>query len=206
MVEHVDIPDGEIHEPKGITSAADGDVYVADGSNSGDWATPYLVGSEDDNHAGASQSIGVGFASRTYLLNDAAGSFTTSVNRLPTKSDVWDTINNEFDFGAAGYELGDQVEIRIDMNLTTTGANNEITTGIELALGSGGAYNILFDVRNIKSSSTLSNYTAFVKVDLGDTNTLNFPAKLFVYSDSSGDTVQVNGWRTFIQVRKAVYA
>lgn len=39
MVEHVNIPDNERHEPKGITSATDGQVYVADGSNSGAWTT-----------------------------------------------------------------------------------------------------------------------------------------------------------------------
>jgi len=37
MVEHVSIPDGEIHEPKGITSAFEGQAYIADGQNSGSW-------------------------------------------------------------------------------------------------------------------------------------------------------------------------
>lgn len=37
MVEHVDIPDGEIHEPKGISTASNGSVYVADGAGSGSW-------------------------------------------------------------------------------------------------------------------------------------------------------------------------
>lgn len=36
-VEHKDITDPEIHEPKGIASASSGSVYVADGSTSGDW-------------------------------------------------------------------------------------------------------------------------------------------------------------------------
>jgi hypothetical protein len=39
MVEHVDIPDGEIHEPKGISTATDGQTYVADGAGSGTWKT-----------------------------------------------------------------------------------------------------------------------------------------------------------------------
>lgn len=37
MVEHVDIPDGERHEPKGISSAASGEVYVSLGTGSGRW-------------------------------------------------------------------------------------------------------------------------------------------------------------------------
>jgi len=36
-VQHVDIPDAEIHEPKGIVSAVNRSIYVADGIGSGDW-------------------------------------------------------------------------------------------------------------------------------------------------------------------------
>lgn len=34
---HADILDPYVHEPKGITTAADGQVYVADGADSGNW-------------------------------------------------------------------------------------------------------------------------------------------------------------------------
>ncbi len=36
-VEHVDIPDGERHEPKGAASATVGQVYASDGAASGSW-------------------------------------------------------------------------------------------------------------------------------------------------------------------------
>ena len=36
-MEHVAIPDGQIHEPKGITTAASGATYVSDGLGSGAW-------------------------------------------------------------------------------------------------------------------------------------------------------------------------
>ena len=35
--EHVDITDPEIHEPKGVASAAAGEMYVADGAGGGAW-------------------------------------------------------------------------------------------------------------------------------------------------------------------------
>ena len=38
MVEHVNIPDADRHEPKGISSAASGSVYVADGDGTGTWS------------------------------------------------------------------------------------------------------------------------------------------------------------------------
>ena len=40
MVEHVNITDPDIHEPKGVVTATVGDVYVADGAGSGSWQTP----------------------------------------------------------------------------------------------------------------------------------------------------------------------
>jgi hypothetical protein len=39
-IEHSDIVDGERHEPKGISSATSGQVYVANGAGSGSWANP----------------------------------------------------------------------------------------------------------------------------------------------------------------------
>lgn len=36
-IEHKDIPDVELHEPKGAASAASGDMYVADGVGGGSW-------------------------------------------------------------------------------------------------------------------------------------------------------------------------
>ena len=36
-MQHRDIPDGQRHEPKGISTATDGQVYVANGNGSGSW-------------------------------------------------------------------------------------------------------------------------------------------------------------------------
>lgn len=38
MVDHVNITDPNIHEPKGVATANEGEVYVADGLGSGAWA------------------------------------------------------------------------------------------------------------------------------------------------------------------------
>jgi hypothetical protein len=37
---HVNIADADRHEPKGISTATAGQVYVADGAASGDWSSP----------------------------------------------------------------------------------------------------------------------------------------------------------------------
>lgn len=36
-VQHKDIPDAQLHEPKGASTAANGRVYVSNGSGSGSW-------------------------------------------------------------------------------------------------------------------------------------------------------------------------
>lgn len=43
-IEHVDIPDGERHEPKGISSALVDTVYVSNGLGSGSWSTSKIEG------------------------------------------------------------------------------------------------------------------------------------------------------------------
>lgn len=40
-IEHKDIPDGERHEPKGISGATSGQVYAADGAGSGSWVANF---------------------------------------------------------------------------------------------------------------------------------------------------------------------
>lgn len=39
-IQHKSIPDADLHEPKGVASATDGQVYIADGSGSGAWEYP----------------------------------------------------------------------------------------------------------------------------------------------------------------------
>ena len=52
-VEHVNITDPEIHEPKGVATASAADIYVADGAGSGTWRTiPHSALYYDDIGAG----------------------------------------------------------------------------------------------------------------------------------------------------------
>ena len=41
-VEHTTITDPYIHEPKGVSTASDRQIYVADGAGSGDWKSSHL--------------------------------------------------------------------------------------------------------------------------------------------------------------------
>lgn len=66
-VEHVDITDPEIHEPKGASTATVNQVYSADGAGSGTWQkvkTTNLYGVSADPAAGY------------FLVSDGSGGFT----------------------------------------------------------------------------------------------------------------------------------
>lgn len=39
MALHKDLTGADLHEPKGVSTASSGQVYVADGSGSGSWTT-----------------------------------------------------------------------------------------------------------------------------------------------------------------------
>lgn len=42
-VQHKNLPDADLHEPKGVAAASAGTTYVADGAGSGSWAqSPYF--------------------------------------------------------------------------------------------------------------------------------------------------------------------
>lgn len=105
-IEHKDIPDGQRHEPKGVSSALTGQVYVANGSNSGAWRrivetdldhtdkTKNIFGwndiSDDTYTSGSPLAISNGV--RTKLTNDGAA-VQTDISRL---GNIWDTVDNEF--------------------------------------------------------------------------------------------------------------
>jgi hypothetical protein len=192
--QHSALTGAELHEPKGVDSAAAGEIYQADGAGSGSWVTAYTMGWEDFNHAGVSQSLGTSFID---LNNDGAGAFTNTTYQIPSYGPLWDTTNNEFDWAAGGLNLGDVVEIRIDVDITTGGANSNIVLALDLAHGHAGEYQLKFYDNTFKAAGTYTNEIILARIYMGDTNTLNNPAKVVMKSDAaSGDSVQVNGWFT----------
>lgn len=194
MAEHSTISDPQIHEPKGVSSASEGEVYVSDGVGSGNWSTPYLIGVEDYNDVTTTGTpIALTSASTDYpLTNDAAGSFTNTTYKLPGATNIWNPSTNQFEFATAGLELGDTVDFRVDIDINNSSTNGEFLLSMELAIG-GTAYTLPVQFFFVKSSG-VHNQVAMFSVYMGDTNTLNNPARFVLRSDSTSDTVTVNGW------------
>lgn len=191
MVEHVDIPDAQLHEPKGIASASDGDVLVADGAGSGLWMAPKHYGWETYNHGGGSQALTSGVA--TTLVNDGAGPQTLLTYQLPGSTGIWDVTTNQFDWAAGGCEVGDTVDIRFDFELTCNNSNDGFVTELNFAVGGITPFSLPIDDRNLDAAGS-QRVMRFLSFYIGSADVLNNPTTISITADSTGDTVLVSGW------------
>lgn len=130
------------------------------------------------------------------ITNDAAGPFTNKAFRPEGVTDIWDPNINEFIWD--DLKLGDMVDIRLDLAITTTSPNQEVIVELLVAIG-GFEYVIPFADVVVKSTGTfaLNRYNG---IYMGDNNTLNNNAKFRIRSDAAA-TVVVNGWYTKVLIR-----
>jgi len=90
-IQHSALTDPNIHEPKGITTALAGQVYVADGSNSGDWMFPA-------GHAYSEIYITEGVTAQTLSASSAkatlnpTGEWTSNGNKNVTQTPASGTL------------------------------------------------------------------------------------------------------------------
>lgn len=202
-IQHRLITDPNIHEPKGITSASSNEVYVADGSGSGTWRTVYTQGFEDYEDNAAAQSLTSG--SWVDLTNDGLGTNTLTTYRLPGYSAIWSTANNQFDWSGAGLALGDTVDIRFDVTFTTSVNNDLVALRMDLAHGDAAEYNLEVFRNQFKTAGSYRT-TVYTSVYMGNSVTLNNPAKVAAFADSTGDTCNVHGWYVRVIPRSPVYS
>jgi len=125
----------------------------------------------------------------TLLPNDGAGSLTNKAYAPTGVTDVYDEIDS---FDWSQLKLGDMVDIRLDVALTTASVNTTIHLNLHLGAG-GGAYTIPFisglDIKDVGTH----NLNIYNGIYLGDTNTLNNGGQFKIDCDKAS-TVVVNGW------------
>lgn len=159
-MEHKDIPDDGLHEPKGVVGASAGQVYVADGLGSGSWQVPEPKGVAAEaagktyysdgagsgawrfppqgwgyyvDNAGISQVINT---TPTVLTINALGA-ETEEDYLPREirgvGSLWDNGTNLL----TPVALGDAYEVRLDFTITgTTGSPTYILLEVDIGSGS----------------------------------------------------------------------
>ena len=129
-IEHSSIVDGERHEPKDIDSAADGNVYVADGAGSGTWS-----GQAPQPHGWIYYKDGA--AAQTFNTTAAKLSIDGATSILDTYAPtgvtvLWDTTGDVMTPAA----LGDSYIIRLDLPVTAkSGTPNKITVQYDIGGG-----------------------------------------------------------------------
>ena len=132
------------------------------------------------------------------LTNNGLGPFTNKGYGVVGHGDIWDTTANEFDW--TSLKLGDTLDVRVDVTVTTSGPSRSISSILELAIGTAGPYSLNFDSRDYKNAGTY-DLVRFVGLYIGDANTLTGGARITMTSDGNGDTVVVNGWYVRTLVR-----
>jgi hypothetical protein len=124
------------------------------------------------------------------LTNDGAGPFTNTAYKPIGVTDVWSAGTDTFDWSEL--KLGDMVDIRLDLDVTTTLNNTEVKVDLQLAIG-GFQYHIPWVLsENFKTAGT-HKINTYNGIYMGDTNTLDNPARFEIVSDTDC-TVVVNGW------------
>lgn len=147
-----------------------------------------------------STPINIAAANTWYpLTNDALGPFTNKDYALPDVADVWDTTTQAFDF--SGMALGDTVDIRLDVSVTSGTVNQSFDIDIFIDDGGAGEYQLPFIVQQTFKSTGTRQVIRFNSIYLGDDITRLNAARFKIRSDSTG-SVKVNGW--YVRAMKRV--
>jgi hypothetical protein len=200
-VEHNTLTEPDLHEVKGAASASNGTVLVASGNGTATFQaldTLSKLGSYDYGDTATTGSpIAVPNGSFVDLTNNGLSPNSDTTYALTAAPDLWNVSTSRFDF--TKLNLGAVVHVRIDVDITTTGANTEVDLILELGLGVT-PYSIGLSREFFKSAGVHKVVsTGFVQIrnDLTRDN----PARIKASSGSSGTTLVVNGWAITAQER-----
>ena len=126
----------------------------------------------------------------TYLTNNSLGSSTTSYNP-EANAKLWNQTTGKFDF--TSLKIGDIVEIRGDISVTTTAVNQEIDILFSLAEGTVGPYELNINHACYKVASSGNAVTFMFRIYIGSEATRTGGAR-FAFESADNATIVVNGW------------
>lgn len=131
------------------------------------------------------------------ITNDTLGAFTNITNAPYGVSSIWDAVSNAFDFSELS--IGDTIDIRNDLQITTIGANENVKMFFRLATGSPSEYDLYFYDKNFKSAG-VNVIQDFTSIYIGSQDFIDYPTEFYIVGDSGG-SVKVNGWYTRILLK-----
>jgi hypothetical protein len=144
---------------------------------------------DSDTVTAATPISHTGGAANTYLTNSALGTSSTAYN--PESNDrLWDASTSLFDF--TSLKLGDTIEFRVDIDITTTAANQEVSLLMSLSEGYS-PYEFNMTHLSYKTVSSNNKRSILFTVYMGDTGTINGGAR-FRFASADNATIKVDGW------------
>lgn len=136
-----------------------------------------------------------GTSTFTDIPNDALGSSTSESYGVTGVTGVYGS--GDFDF--SGFEIGDILVFTPDFSVTTSTSNQEGCVQLLMGVGSASEKGYLTLCGQPKAAGTYPFYGTAI-VPLLNSDFLNYPAKVQMYSDASADVV-VNTWTIFVMKR-----
>lgn len=190
-IQHANIADADRHEVKGASTALKNHVLTSNGDATTSFKQPTMLGWYNYNHSGA--TVPLTLASTYYdLINSTTGATTNIAFAIPGATTIWNSGTNRFDF--TNLVIGDVLELRVDVVVTTTTANTALDLVLELGLGSGSPVELpIIAQRDIKTAGTYQ-LTFNIPFFIGSSLIKNNPARLKAKADKTGATVTINGW------------
>lgn len=134
------------------------------------------------------------------LTNDTLGDYTFLSQPPFGITSVWDESTNTFDFSQLS--IGDEVFLRVHLNVTTTSSNQ--ISGLKLLFGEGtpSEYAQPIDLQIAFKTAGAHNVLRELKFYIGNNDWKNTPAKILFNSDDDANVV-VYGWHPYI-IRKSI--
>ena len=124
------------------------------------------------------------------VTNDGLGAFTNKDYALTGVPDIYNTASDTFDF--TDLSLGDTVDFRLELGVTTTTTNTEFDVILRMAVG-GLSYDLEFETEKNYKVARVHRLNRWNGMYIGDANTLNNGAYFMIKSDK-GCTILVGGW------------
>lgn len=136
MPRHNTLTDPNLHEPKGVASAASGQMYVADGAGSGAWVySPTGWGYyKDDN---TEQTFNTTAAKLVISGADASSTSLYLPKQIRGTGELWDVTNNL----VTPIAVGDAYNIRLDLPITAR--TDALVAEVQLDIGGGSSPSIV---------------------------------------------------------------
>lgn len=134
------------------------------------------------------------------ITNNQLGAQTNIAQAPYGVANIFNSTTNEFDFSTL--TIGDTLNIRVDLLLTTTSVNQKYSVFLRIGEGTAYEYDLLVFNGQIKAIETDYRILGEVGFSLDYSEHITAPTTLYILSDDDG-SVKVNGFYTHI-IRKGV--